>query len=39
LFKYYSFNDYQKFYEEQFLSIPEFEIDGISLFEEYNDDE
>lgn len=39
LFKYYSFNEYQEFYEEQFLSIPEFEIDGVSLFEEYNDNE
>lgn len=39
LFKHYSFNDYQRFYEEQFLSIPEFEIDGVSLFEEVNDNE
>ncbi len=35
LFKFYSFNEYQEFYNKQFLSIPEFEIDGVSLFEEY----
>lgn len=36
LFKHYSFNEYQEFYEEHFLNIPEFEIDGATLFEEYN---
>ena len=35
LFKHYSFNDYQDFYEEHFLNIPEFDIDGATLFEEY----
>ena len=34
LFKHYSFNEYQEFYEEHFLNIPEFEIDGATLFEE-----
>ena len=38
LFKHYSFNDYQEFYEENFLNIPEFDIDGATLFEEYSDD-
>lgn len=38
LLHHYSFNDYTKFYEEQFLSIPEFDIDGTTLFEEYTDD-
>lgn len=38
LFKHYSFNDYQEFYEEHFLNIPEFDIDGATLFEEYIDD-
>ena len=38
LFKHYSFNDYQEFYEENFLNIPEFDIDGATLFEEYTDD-
>ena len=38
LFKHYSFNDYQEFYEEHFLNIPEFDIDGATLFEEYSDD-
>ena len=37
LLKYYSFNDYQEFYEQNYLNIPEFEIDGATLFEEYND--
>ena len=37
LLKHYSFNDYQEFYEQNFLNIPEFEIDGATLFEEYND--
>ena len=36
LLKHYSFNDYQEFYEENFLNIPEFEIDGATLFEEYD---
>lgn len=39
LLKHYSFNEYQEFYEQNFLSIPEFEIDGATLFEEYNDGE
>ena len=34
LLKHYSFNEYQEFYEENFLNIPEFEIDGATLFEE-----
>lgn len=34
LLKHYSFNEYQEFYEEHFLNIPEFEIDGATLFEE-----
>ena len=38
LFKHYSFNDYQEFYEEHFLNIPEFDIDGATLFEEYAND-
>lgn len=39
LLRHYSFNEYQEFYEEHFLNIPEFEIDGATLFEEYIDDE
>ena len=39
LLRHYSFNEYQEFYEQHFLNIPEFEIDGATLFEEYNDDE
>ena len=39
LLKHYSFNDYQEFYQEHFLNIPEFDIDGATLFEEYIDDE
>ena len=38
LLKHYSFNDYQEFYEEHFLNIPEFDIDGATLFEEYIED-
>ena len=38
LLKHYSFNDYQEFYEEHFLNIPEFDIDGATLFEEIADD-
>ena len=38
LLKHYSFNEYQEFYEEHFLNIPEFEIDGATLFEEFDDD-
>ena len=38
LLKHYSFNDYQEFYEQHFLNIPEFDIDGATLFEEYADD-
>ena len=37
LLKHYSFNDYQEFYEEHFLNIPEFDIDGATLFEEYTE--
>ena len=33
LLKYYSFEDYRKFYEENFLNIPEIEIDGYTLDE------
>jgi len=36
LLRHYSFNDYQEFYEEHFMNIPEFDIDGGTLFEEYN---
>ena len=36
LLRHYSFNDYQEFYEEHFMNIPEFDIDGATLFEEYN---
>ena len=39
LLKHYSFNDYQEFYEEHFLNIPEFDIDGATLFEEITDDD
>ncbi len=35
LLKHYSFNDYQEFYGKHFLNIPEFDIDGATLFEEY----
>ena len=38
LLKHFSFNDYQEFYEEHFLNIPEFDIDGATLFEEYAQD-
>ena len=34
LLRHYSFNDYQEFYEEHFLNIPDFDIDGATLFEE-----
>jgi hypothetical protein len=37
LLKHYSFNEYQEFYEEHFLNIPEFEIDGATLFEEIDE--
>ena len=39
LLKHYSFTDYQEFYEEHFLNIPEFDIDGATLYEEYIGDE
>lgn len=39
LLKHYSFSDYQEFYEEHFLNIPEFDIDGATLFEEYIGDD
>ena len=38
LLKYHSFNEYQEFYEDHFLNIPEFDIDGGTLFEEYIED-
>lgn len=38
LLKHFSFNDYQEFYEEHFLNIPEFDIDGATLFEEVTED-
>ena len=34
LLKYYSINEWLQFYEENFLAIPDFEIDGTTLFEE-----
>ncbi len=33
LLQYYSFDDYNKFYEENFMAIPELEIDGYTLDE------
>jgi hypothetical protein len=40
LLQYYTFGDYTKFYEENFLAIPEVEIDGYTLDEpDYGDDE
>ncbi len=36
--KYYSFNDWQAYYEENFLNIPQFEIDGTTLFEELEEE-
>ncbi|MCQ2083295.1 MAG: hypothetical protein MJY58_02205 [Bacteroidaceae bacterium] len=33
LFKYYSINEWQTFYEENFLNIPQFELDGSTLYE------
>ena len=33
LLQYYSFEDYRKFYEKEFLAIPEIEIDGYTLDE------
>ena len=33
LIEHYSFADYEKFYEENLLDIPEFEIDGYTLDE------
>ena len=33
LLKYYSFGDYQEFYEKNLLVIPEMEIDGYTLDE------
>lgn len=38
LLKYYSFNEYIEFYNGQFLNIPEFDIDGLSIDEELPDD-
>jgi hypothetical protein len=38
LFSHYSFEEYEEFYREHFLNIPEFEIDGATLFEEYDND-
>ena len=34
LLKYYSINEWLQFYEENFLAIPEFDIDGTTLYEE-----
>lgn len=40
LLQYYSFGDYQEFYEKNLLAIPEVEIDGYTLDEpDYNDTE
>ena len=40
LLQYYTFGDYDKFYEENMLAIPEVEIDGYTLDEpDYSDDE
>ena len=40
LLQYYTFGDYDKFYEENMLAIPEVEIDGYTLDEpDYGDDE
>lgn len=40
LLKYYSFTDYESFYENTFMNIPELEIDGYTLDEpDYDDDE
>ena len=40
LLQYYTFGDYSKFYDENFLAIPEVEIDGYTLDEpDYGDDE
>lgn len=39
LLRYYSFNEYQEFYDEQFLNIPEFDIDGMTIDEpDFEDD-
>ena len=39
LLQYYTFDDYTEFYEENFLAIPEVEIDGYSLDEpDYGDE-
>lgn len=39
LLSHYSFNEYQEFYDEHFLNIPEFDIDGGTLYEEYTPEE
>ncbi len=39
LLQHYSFNEYQEFYDEHFLNIPEFDIDGGTLYEEYESPE
>ena len=40
LLQYYSFSDYEKFYEESLMNIPELEIDGYTLDEpDYGPDE
>jgi hypothetical protein len=33
LLQYYTFDDYTEFYEQNFLAIPEVEIDGYTLDE------
>ncbi|MBR4842875.1 MAG: tetratricopeptide repeat protein [Bacteroidaceae bacterium] len=39
LFSHYSFDEYEEFYKEHYLNIPDFEIDGATLFEEYDGNE
>ena len=40
LLQYYTFGDYTKFYEENFMAIPEVDIDGYTLDEpDYSEDE
>lgn len=39
LLQYYSFNEYQEFYERNFMDIPEFEIDGSTIDEEMPEEE
>lgn len=40
LLQYYTFGDYIRFYEENFMGIPELEIDGYTIDEpDYNKNE